>query len=963
MSRYLRNRLLVLGGVAVFLLLALVRHVPPGSLAVLQNRVGRPNPVLISEGLHWRIPFWEEIAVYPPAPVRVRDEVEVTSREKAEVQLPLEFEALLDEERILRAHREGSDRDARAWIRRRAAEAVRVVAGRAATYQLLREELPSALEKDLRRELEPLGLVAESLRVGPGRVSPEVLEAYDPERLSRMRRHTGLKIALIGLDGADWEFALPMIERGELPNLARLRREGAHGRIRTNQPPLSPLLWTTVATGKSPDVHGIIDFLVLDAATGRMTPITSEYRKVKALWNIVSDAGLTAEFVAWWATWPAEPIRGILVSDRVSYSLFSFVAGEAPAGGETYPEGYFQEIQPQLRREQDVSYEELRRFVRIPRSEFEAARDPRARRGLEGEDAESVATLIRVLASTENYYRIGMDLLGRSQPDLFGIYFQGIDEVGHRFAHLAPPRMPDVSPDRFSRYSGALAAFYRHQDRLLGRLLERLEPETIVLLLSDHGFASGSARPADVPPFIEGQPGLWHTPFGILVASGPGVRPGPLPVASLYDIAPTVLDLLGLPAAEDLPGRSLRKELMEAEFEGGGALSKVASYEAFGDPLRPARDAGTAGSGAAASEAMIETLRSLGYVGPAPVETTRRGTGEPGAGSATTALYHANLAAILSAKGDLDGAEEEYRKALRSNPDTLSALLGLSRLLDRKGRPDQALTLLQRVVERRMRYDPAVYIRMAELFGRTGRAEDGKGYLGRLAAEHPEEPLLDVARGVLYSRLGETEPAERFYRKALSRDPLSIPPMEELFILYDGRGRLPGLIPELEAAVRREDGSFMHHNWLGLAYRRAGNLSGAERELRRALELGPDQAGPGANLGSLLIQQGRLEEAVEVLEKALGRDSSSLETRTNLIVALGRLGRLPAAQARFEEAGRLGQLHPPVLSAMAFALRTNGKVAEAVRLLRRSLEIDPEQPEALRLLREIDPGALPPKTP
>src|SRR5262249_45163027 len=149
-----------------------------------------------------------------------------------------------------------------------------------------------------------------------------------------------------GLDGADWDFALPMIERGELPNLARLRREGASGKILTGNPPLSPLLWTTVATGKSPDLHGITDFLVMDSARGQLTPITSDFRKVKAMWNIASDAGLTSEFVAWWATWPAESIRGIMVSDRVSYSLFSFLERQSTPGRETFPDGYFQEIQP-----------------------------------------------------------------------------------------------------------------------------------------------------------------------------------------------------------------------------------------------------------------------------------------------------------------------------------------------------------------------------------------------------------------------------------------------------------------------------------------------------------------------------------------------------------------------------------------------------------------------------------------
>ena len=136
-------------------------------------------------------------------------------------------------------------------------------------------------------------------------------------------------VALIGLDGADWEIIDPMIEKGELPNLAALKKRGAWGNMKSMKPMLSPLLWTSVATGKSPSEHGIIDFLMKDARTGRVVPVTSRWRKTKALWNIFTDVGKTSSFVAWWATWPAEPVLGHMVSDRVAYSLFGYEASLA----------------------------------------------------------------------------------------------------------------------------------------------------------------------------------------------------------------------------------------------------------------------------------------------------------------------------------------------------------------------------------------------------------------------------------------------------------------------------------------------------------------------------------------------------------------------------------------------------------------------------------------------------------
>jgi tetratricopeptide (TPR) repeat protein len=230
-------------------------------------------------------------------------------------------------------------------------------------------------------------------------------------------------------------------------------------------------------------------------------------------------------------------------------------------------------------------------------------------------------------------------------------------------------------------------------------------------------------------------------------------------------------------------------------------------------------------------------------------------------------------------------------------------------------------------------------------------------YFEGLRQARLQEPLLDTAQGMLYSALNRPGEAEKAFRRALLRDPLSLPAMEEFFVFSDRREALPSLVPDLEAAIRSEEGSFMHHNWLALAYRRQGNLEGAERELKRAADLGPDQVGPVANLGSLYLQEDRIAEAVKVLEQALARDPLSVEVRTNLLVALGRTGNLDRARELFEEGNQMSPDRSSLYNAMAFAFQANGHPKEAVDLLSRSLRIDPNQPPALKLLRQLDPGA------
>src|SRR5262245_66281212 len=118
-----------------------------------------------------------------------------------------------------------------------------------------------------------------------------------------------------------------------------------------------------------------------------------------------------------------------------------------------------------------------------------------------------------------------------------------------------PPKMDMVTEAEYAKYKDVVATYYRYQDRLLGEVLANLSPDTTVIVLSDHGFQSGGSRPRDDPPYIEGKPGLWHRRYGILIMSGPTIKPGRLDTTALLDVAPTVLYLTGLPIPADMPGR------------------------------------------------------------------------------------------------------------------------------------------------------------------------------------------------------------------------------------------------------------------------------------------------------------------------------------------------------------------------------------------------------------------------
>jgi tetratricopeptide (TPR) repeat protein len=981
----------VLLGVAATVLI----RIPNGAMAARTWR-GGGTPDLLGPGWALRLPLLMHLERFPDGEVRASGKSDAASREGTRVGLPFEIRMKPGSQELLELARAGGG-DASGELSRRAAARLAELAAGAGTYDLASGQARPALESGLREFLRrdvPEAWV--EIKMGEPDLAPEVRASFAREAVFGSRADTGLRLLLIGLDGADWDVIDPMVARGELPHLAALRREGAWGRLRSNVPTLSPLLWTTVATGKSPDRHGINDFLVVDPGTGRRVPINATFRKVRAFWNILSEANLPVDVIAWWASWPAEEVRGHLVSDRVAYSTFD-VSERGTAGRAVFPSDYAATVDRLRVRDAEVSYDQVARFLHVSRAEFEAARALReAGRGgpPPTEAATSIQVFTRVLASTETYRRVALDLLrsGDRGSGLLAVYFQGIDEVNHRFAHCAPPKAALCPPADFARFKDAVAAFYRYQDAIVGELLDAA-PGATTILLSDHGFASGEDRPADLKPFIEGKPGLWHDLVGVFAARGPAIRKGEVPTVTLYDIAPTLLYLLGLPVAQDMPGKVLEKAIDPA-FLSAHPVRQVPSYEGLGgETLRAGNGAGDTAD-AAADEEMVAQLKSLGYIGgaedvahaAAAGAAGPAGAGGPGgapppaaAGSVPvkgatgpepqgagaprgvpTILYHANLAGVYLSRRQLDRAEEEIRKGLALDPQAPPLLLAQSMLHEMRGEPDKALEILRNLIPADAQAAPSRLLSIASLYVRMDRAADGIAYF--TSVRDPGAPGFEAARlsglGMVQAAAGRRAEAERSFRGALAIEPASVPAMQELFGLLDEQGRAGELEAPLRAALKRPAAPAMFHNWLGLVLKRRGDMHGAELEFRQSLEVSPDLVGALANLGGLYLQQGRIPEAVSVLEGALERDPRNVEARTNLIVALGMEKNLEAARGRFDEGEKQGLKAPQFYNGWAYALHLNGRREEALEMLGRSLRLDPRQADARRLMQEIEAGTV-----
>ena len=127
------------------------------------------------------------------------------------------------------------------------------------------------------------------------------------------------KLLIIGWDAADWAIINQLMKKGMMPALKSVMQRGVSGYIATLDPPVSPMLWTTIATGKRPFEHGILGFVEPNEENTDLRPVHSTSRKVKAFWNILNQRAYKMNVVGWWPSHPAEPINGCMVSNFFPY--------------------------------------------------------------------------------------------------------------------------------------------------------------------------------------------------------------------------------------------------------------------------------------------------------------------------------------------------------------------------------------------------------------------------------------------------------------------------------------------------------------------------------------------------------------------------------------------------------------------------------------------------------------------
>jgi predicted AlkP superfamily phosphohydrolase/phosphomutase/Flp pilus assembly protein TadD len=422
------------------------------------------------------------------------------------------------------------------WIGARVAEAVDAVTRQVPIEDLLSPNSRFNAERDpLRRivtnHLAQSGLNVTGFEVARFEVDREALLAVKRTELRRDARGVAGRVAIFAIDGADWELISELADDGRIPNIKALVHNGTSASVQTIQPTVSPILWTTVATGLSPDRHGVLDFT--DHA--RNVPVDSRTRRVPALWEISDAFGRPAQVVNWWTDWPASASAG---------AVFDTPGDLVPTA--VSPASAAARAQSNVVPVETVGFRQVARFMNITQAEYDTA--------VNSKDASNPINVMRgILAKTWTDHRVALSMYNERKPVLFMMSFDGTDAVNHLFSPYHPPYREDVSSESYRKYWPTVANYYSEVDRLIGEWMQTLPEDTTVILMSAHGFRWGKTRPMTPPA---GAALSYHRSPGMLIAYGNHIVPSRTAhTISIFDIAPTVLAILGLPQSMDMPGK------------------------------------------------------------------------------------------------------------------------------------------------------------------------------------------------------------------------------------------------------------------------------------------------------------------------------------------------------------------------------------------------------------------------
>jgi predicted AlkP superfamily phosphohydrolase/phosphomutase len=296
-----------------------------------------------------------------------------------------------------------------------------------------------------------------------------------PEQILKYAQNNHNKVVVIGLDGATWKVILPLLNQGKLPNIQYLIEHGTFGSCKsvTEFPLVSPAIWTSIVTGKKQNKHGIEGFVIHLPGGYEQVPVTSEFRKVKAIWNILSDYKKTVGTVEWFVTRPPEKVNGFMASVNSTRQWF------------TYPETLAEQLD-----RLNPSNNETTRITSYPYIKHFELSVPFGTQ--EFTYNYTLRQIMKYQLRDSWTFQADIYLYQKYQPDFFATYFPWIDTVSHLTWKYYEPisfnAIYDITTHEKQWFGNIIPIVYEEEDAKIGRLLKVIPKNATVIIVSDHGF-------------------------------------------------------------------------------------------------------------------------------------------------------------------------------------------------------------------------------------------------------------------------------------------------------------------------------------------------------------------------------------------------------------------------------------------------------------------------------------------
>ncbi|HEY64138.1 MAG TPA: phosphodiesterase, partial [Caldilineae bacterium] len=255
---------------------------------------------------------------------------------------------------------------------------------------------------------------------------------------------------VIGLDCAAPEL---VFDRwwNELPNLRFLAGNGLWGDLESCIPAITVPAWTCMLSGKDPGELGVYGFRNrADYSYDKMFIAAGNAVRTKRVWDYLSEAGKRSVVIGVPQTYPVKPLNGYLISGFLTPGIQSEF---------TYPPALKQEVLA-IAPDYDVDVPQFRT-----------------------DDKDRL--LRQIWEMTEKRFRVVDHLLTSKPWDFFMVMEIGVDRIHHGFWSYHDPQHRRYEPG--NPYENAIRDYYILIDKKIGEWLDRLDKDTVVLVVSDHG--------------------------------------------------------------------------------------------------------------------------------------------------------------------------------------------------------------------------------------------------------------------------------------------------------------------------------------------------------------------------------------------------------------------------------------------------------------------------------------------